>query len=262
MATAEAAGYMIGQDPVYTDDQITRYATEDPTIFVEFFAPPQVNPGDPDPDFQRYLDLYDELRGRLLEQGLQGYIPEVVDSDADDNWVAFGVPEGLYTLTEVAKSFPAGFDGRDWAWMLSRVLMVLDVGNRRPKLDERNFLVHPKGHGVVLLGWQPIEDPTVYPLEELRILMEKYLATGKDADQQIKLIGGLDKAFRKNRQGQYAVKIDPDGDLLGYAEAFAEYKAKLVQLYGPPQFRGLEIDPNSVGYLEVESQKVRELFGD
>lgn len=259
MATPEDAGYSIGESPFYEDDQIARYATDDQTVFVEVFTPPPVGPGEPAPDFQRYLDLYDELRTRLLDRGLEAYIPEMIDSDVDEHWVAFGLPEGgLYTLPEVAKSFPLGLDGRDWAWIIRRVLMVLDVGNRRPRFDEQNFLIHPEGHGIVLLGWQPIEDPDLYPLDFLHGLMEKYLVDSVDAGEQTELVRKLADAFKRNRQGQYAVKIDPDGLLLGYREALSEYEMKLERLYGPPRFRELTLDIDSAPYLEDEAGSVRD----
>lgn len=256
MATPEDAGYTISAKPIYEDGQITRYATQDPTVFIEFFTPPQQLIGDPPPDFQKYLDLYDGMRTELLEQGLEAYVPEVLDSDIEDLWIAFGVSEGLYSIDEVAKNFPDGLNGRDWAWMLRRVFIVLDVAGRRPNLDRRNFLVHPENHDIVLLGWDPIEDPDVYPLAQLAELMEDLLMDSVDSASQIELIRKMEQAYRRNRRGQHQIKLDPEQNLFGYEDALSEYELKLQHLYGPPKFRPLILDEGSKPFLSEESELV------
>ena len=275
MVSPQEAGYKLSDQPVYEDDQLARYATEDPTIFVEIFVPPEdsstgVDPrlqfsmsvppsGQQGPDFSRYIDLYEALRGRLLEAGLEAYIPEVLEYDIEDHWVAFGVEPGLYSLESVRSSFPNGINGRDWAWMTTRILRVLREGGRRNNLVEENLLVHPEGHGVVLLGWQPVEDPDVYPLDQLKDLMEKHMLKSVDGLQQIDLLGKLSSAFKENRIGQENLKLNADRQLFGYGMALRDYKLKLVRLYGPDSFHELVVDRDfSIGYLEDESKLVRD----
>lgn len=258
MAQPEELGYILSEAPVYKDGQLERYATDDPTIFVERFEAPIVEPGEPEPDFSRYLDIYEGMRSRLLEQSLEAYIPEVVDSDIEDHWVAFGIPSGLYSLREVRNSFPDGLDGRDWAWILRRILMVLETANRRPDLTEENILVHPDGHGIVLLGWHPIEDPDVYPLDQLKELMDRMLLKSVDSKQQISFVTKAAKSYRSNRKGQYQIKLDSGGTLFGYDAALREYELKLRNLYGPPKFRAMELDENfSIPYLSEESERLQ-----
>ena len=192
-----------------------------------------------------------------MDRGLQAYIPEVIDSDEEDLWVAFGLEEGAYSLVEVANRRSGGLDGRDWAWMLRRVLMVLEAGGRQPNLDERNFLVYPSAHGIVILGWQPQPDPSLYPLDQLTELMVNYLVEAKDADELIHLVRGFSKAFRSNRDGQSQLKIDPDGSLFSYQNALDELTFKLSRLYGPPSFHELELDSEAAVYLAAESRTVR-----
>lgn len=261
MTMPEDSGYILSEDPIYEDGQIRRHATDDSEIFVEFFSFLPAISGSLPLGLQEYLESYGELRGILLDRGLSSYIPEVVDYDLDDSWIAFGIPEGLYSLPEVAKSFPDGLDGRDWAWMFRRALMVLDAGTRRPRISEQNFLVHPEGHGIVLLGWQPVEDPDSYPLDELHRLMESYLADTVDAAQQIDLVSKMEIAYRKNRDGHKDARIDPEGMLFGYETALNEYEMKLRTLYGPPKFRALTVGPSSEPFLQQESKNVAASLG-
>lgn len=259
MAKPEAADYILSVDPIYRDGQIARYATQDPTVYIEVFTPPTAKPGDPDPDFNNYLEIYDNLRSKLLERDFEAYTPEIIDSDTEDYWVAFGIPEGLYSLEDVAASFPDGIDGRDWAWMIRRILMVLQIGGTRANLVAKNILVHPEEHGVVILGWPPIEDHSVYPLDQLKELMERFLAKSVDAKSQIDLVAKMADAYRANRTGQYQLKIDPTKPLFSYADALREYDLKLRHLYGAPKYRHLVLDDDfSMPFLEDESRLIRE----
>lgn len=275
MVSPQEAGYRISDSPVYEDEQLARYATDDPTVFIEIFTPPEtgtaaadpklqfsmgIPPGaDQEPDFSKYINIYEGLRTRLMELDLQGFIPEIVDSDLDDYWVAFGVDPGLYSLEAVLESFPDGLHGRDGAWITKRILMVLEVAGRRNNLVPGNILIEPKNHGVVLLGWQPIEDPDVYPLDQLRDILEKSLAKTKDSAQQIEFIGKIAEAFKENRVGQENLKQDSSRGLFGYEDAMREYTMKLRQIYGPDKFHHMELDPDcSLSYLYDESRLARE----
>lgn len=248
--------YSILPDPIYEDSQIKRYATDDPTVYIESFEPPAVGPGDPAPDFSRYIEIYGSMREKLFKEKLHNFIPEIVDYDVDEHWVAFAIPEGGYKLSEVLKSFPNGIDGRDWAWMFRRALMVLQVSKRRPSLREENFLVYPEGHGIVLLGWHPIEEDR-FPLDELKELMDNYLSGSIDCSQQKTLVENLAFAYRKNRVGQLPLKENEkeSEDLFSYDDALREYTMKLERLYGLPKFHPMAVDSDlSKGFLEDESQ--------
>lgn len=274
MVSPLEAGYRISDQPVYEDDQLARYATDDPTVFIEVFTPPEpgvaadpklqfsmsIPPGaDAEPDFSKYIDLYEDLRIRLMALDLQGFIPEIVDSDLDDYWVAFGVDPGLYSLEAVRASFPDGLKGRDAAWITKRILMVLEVAGRRNNLVPGNLLIHPEKHGIVLLGWQPIEDPDLYPLDQLKALLEANLAKTKDCAQQIEFIAKASEAFKENRVGQENLKIDSSRGLFGYGDVIREFTMKLRQIYGPDKFHELKVDPDySLTYLHDESRLLRD----
>jgi len=248
------ADYTILPDPVYEDSQIKRYATDDPTLYIESFEPPALAPGDPVPDFSRYIEIYSSMRDKLMEKKLHGFIPEIVDYDVDEHWVAFGIPEGGYRFSEILKSFPYGIDGRDWAWIFKRVLMVLQVSKRRPDLREENFLVYPEQHGVVLLGWHPIEGSD-FPLDQLKALMDEYLSGSVDSFQQKSLVENLSFEYKKNRVGQLPLKESEDAELFSYDDALREHMMKLERLYGPPKFHPMAVDPAlSTPYLLKESE--------
>ncbi|MBW4718376.1 adenylate cyclase [Saccharothrix obliqua] len=102
---------------------------------------------------RRFTDEHDWLRP---------YYPELVDTgDVRRGERAFTVLEplvdGFVTLADVRRAFPAGLDGRDWAWMHRRLLRAVAGAHRaglvHGAIVADNVLVHPAQHGVVLAGW-------------------------------------------------------------------------------------------------------------
>jgi len=249
-------GYKLSSDPIYEDTQLKRFATDDPYLFVETFEVPELGQGASAPNFDRYREIYDNMRERLLNVQLQSFVPEMVDADSDDCWAAFGVPKDLYTVSEFAKSYLGGITGRDWAWILRRMLMVLHKARRRPSITEENMLIHPEGHGLVLLGWQPVEDDQSYPLDEILEVMQRQLKSGDDTDLQINFVEKVSERFKKNRRSPQDLKSDPQIKLplFGYDDVLREFEMLLEHLYGPRKFHKSKIDPAlSLPYLQRES---------
>lgn len=64
---------------------------------------------------------------------------------------------GWFSLEQVLGTYVGGLDGRDWAWMLRRVLRALvgvhELGLVHGAVVASNVLIHPEQHGVVLAGW-------------------------------------------------------------------------------------------------------------
>ncbi len=64
---------------------------------------------------------------------------------------------GFVTLAQVKRAYPAGLDGRDWAWMYRRLLRALAgahlAGLVHGAVFADNVLIQPERHGVVLAGW-------------------------------------------------------------------------------------------------------------
>ncbi len=100
---------------------------------------------------------------------LTPYYPRVVDASGpvgrDER--AFTVLEplvdGFVTLADVRRAFPAGLDGRDWAWMHRRLLRAVAGAHRaglvHGAIVAENVLVHPEQHGIVLVGWSFAVEP-------------------------------------------------------------------------------------------------------
>lgn len=97
-----------------------------------------------------------EAARTLTGAGLAAFGPAIVDTGVVDGraWTAYRVPEGMHTLRAVRAAYPAGLDGRDWAWMARRILIALDAAERlRGDVGLDTVLIHPDSHGVVLTGW-------------------------------------------------------------------------------------------------------------
>lgn len=256
MALPIEAGYRVSKDPIYSENQLSRFATDLPDTFIEVFEEPQS--GDGDGNLGRYLEAYEKMRARLLEQKYESYIPEIVDSDEEDNWVAFAVVEGGYTLDELIKSHPDGIVGRDWAWIVRRILTVLILAERKPDLRLENLLIHPLGHGVILLGWQPEEDPTSFPLDNLAKLMAAYSDGSRESDEILTFVRQSGKDYRKNRVDHLDLKVDSGGsDLLSYQRILEEFQLKLQRLYGARKFHELTVSELSTPYLSKESEELQ-----
>ena len=97
---------------------------------------------------------------------LRPYYPRMLDSFVQED-PSSGVQrrvnvltartDGWHTLEEVAAAYPAGLDGRDWAWMHRRLLWTVAgahlAGQTHGAILPANVLIHPAQHGVNLIGW-------------------------------------------------------------------------------------------------------------
>lgn len=251
MATSESLGYN-ADTLVYRSLQFSRYATEDPTVFVERFQMLD------DSSFEEYLAKYETMRMQLIEEGMGAFVPEVVDYDGDDKWIAFGVVEGLYSLKQVLEIFPEGLNGADWAWMARRVLMILSRSPLQSHISIENILVHPENHGIVVLGWAPFSDADDLQLARLAKVTERTLIKSVDSQKQIDFLTKAAESYALAQQ------LDRDGvyrSTFNYDDALLEYNLKLSQLYGPRRFREFKIDKTSLtpaqnGYLSLESSLI------
>lgn len=97
---------------------------------------------------------------------LPPYVPKVHDSFTHIDpatgqhrriTVLGALTEGFVSLAQVHRAYPGGLDERDWAWMHRRLLRVLaathHLGWVHGALSPENVLIHPRQHGVVLVGW-------------------------------------------------------------------------------------------------------------
>ena len=264
MSKPEHAGYELSESPIFKDLRITRYATDDPTVYVEFYPTLMgqteivlVNPdadandepfGDATeelPAFAAYLKTYDRIREKLLNENVEFLSPEVIDSDVADCWAVFAIPDGFYTLREALKSFPDGkMDARDVAWMVKRFLILLKVTESSPYPTLDNFLVSPEGHSIVLIGNYDhfIPNRVAHPLLHLADLMTILI---NQADQNaVKQIDFIKKAANSLIKSQNSsLKTGRSLDF-GYADVLREFSIKLEDVYGPPRYHHLELDPN------------------
>lgn len=104
----------------------------------------------------RATDAVLQAARALGAQGLGAFGPDIVDRGQVDGraWVAYRIPAGLHSLREVRAAYPRGLDGRDWAWMVRRILMAVaaaDGAHADVGLD--TVLIQPEQHGVMLTGW-------------------------------------------------------------------------------------------------------------
>lgn len=132
-------------DRVWSTPGTVAYRAEDPRVRVEIAR--RVGTG---PQPLRFL------HDALAAGGMGAFVPEVLESAITDGhqWVAYRLPAGMRSLVEVHAAYPAGLDGRDWAWMARRILMTLAAANRtHGALTLDTVLIHPADHGVMLTGW-------------------------------------------------------------------------------------------------------------
>ncbi|MFI6866388.1 hypothetical protein [Nocardia sp. NPDC050406] len=97
---------------------------------------------------------------------LRPYFPELVDTVDHVDTVSgetrtvnvLGAPtDEFVSLEEVRAAYPHGLDPRDYAWMHRRLLRCLAgaalAGWVHTAIAPANVLIHPRLHGVVLVGW-------------------------------------------------------------------------------------------------------------
>lgn len=163
--------------------------------------------------------------GQLTAGGLSPFGPEIIDTGVVDGrtWSAYRLPEGLHTLREVRAAYPAGLDGRDWAWMARRILIAIGAaGQPNGDVNQDTVLIHPEQHGVVLTGWG---GQTVDPL----------IADKCDHLDGEDLAGLFDTmlAATETRQRHFA----RGATTLPPKRWLAEYDLLLRQLYGDRRYR-------------------------
>ncbi|MFT3887426.1 MAG: hypothetical protein QM713_04590 [Arachnia sp.] len=175
----------------------------------------------------------------LSDAGLGAFAPAVVDRGAVAGraWVAsrlLGGPLGgsfsftsarkapteaaeLRSLRQVRAAYPAGLDGRDWAWMARRILMALDAaGVQHGAIGLDTVLIHPDHHGVVLDGWGESDQPDG---PAVSALFDELLAPSE------------------TRQRRFAT----GSAALAPGRRLREYDLLLGALYGPRRFRRFEL---------------------
>lgn len=73
--------------------------------------------------------------------------------------------DGFVTLDDVAKAYPSGIEGRDWSWMMRRLLAILaaaDAVNRvHANIAGANVLINPVDHRVILVNWTDSDTGTI-----------------------------------------------------------------------------------------------------
>lgn len=262
MSKLEVSDYTLSDTPIYQDVDIARYSTDDPTVYVEFYTALQgqteivlVNPdadandepfGDATeeiPAFAAYLREYDRIREKLMAEDVEFLSPEIIDSSVEDCWAAFAIPDGFYTLSEVVKSFPSGkLPARDVAWMVKRALIVLKIVEKCPSFHPDNFLVGPDAHSIILIGkyLSPPSNRIADPLVELRDLMDVVVSESDRNGRE--LVDFMDRSAMSyyRAYGTYLVTGEMS---FTYSNLVKEFSLKLEDIYGPPRYHHLEVDP-------------------
>ncbi|PWD51523.1 hypothetical protein C8046_13510 [Serinibacter arcticus] len=175
-------------------------------------------------------------------RGPQGRRAAVVIED-------LGTGTGHVSLEQVLAAHPGGLDGRDWAWMMRRLLWLVagahDAGLVHGAIAPANVLIAPSDHRVVLAGWgmstpsggrlpaRMASEAAAYPPEAdgavtgaldvwmLAHLMERMLRP--DEARQRRFARGC---------RQTAPRMRPTA-----ADLSAEYDDLLDRLHGPRTFR-------------------------
>lgn len=263
MSKPEHAGYELSDKPIYQDVDIARYATDDPTVYVEFYTSllgqtetvlvnPDADENDEPfgsateelPAFAAYLKEYDRIREKLMAEDVEFLSPEIIDSDVENCWAAFAIPSGFYTLSEAVKSFPDGkMDARDVAWMLKRALIVLKITEKSPVFHPDNFLVSPEGHSIVLIGkyQSGTFSKPADQLFQLRDLMSRIVGDDDvNGREQVQFLTRSANS-RYHAYKRYLATGEMNFD---YTDLVKEFSLKLEDIYGPPRYHQLELDPD------------------
>lgn len=167
------------------------------------------------------IDAFTRPVASLAAHGMAAFAPHVLDQGVLDGrgWVCWTVSDELIPLTDVHAAFPAGLDGRDWAWMARRIAMTLDTaGQMHGALDATTVLIHPGEHGVVLTGWGANGTAGV----------------GTDSAA---LAGLFDQMLTHARDGERQRTFASRAGALSAGKFLAEYDLLLTHLYGPRTYR-------------------------
>lgn len=149
---------------------------------------------------------------------------------------------GFVNLAHVLERFPAGIDGRDFAWMLRRLLRAVAATNQagwtHGSITPANVLIHPQMHGVVLTGWStavPNGKPVRVHDPDLAGNPTNDMAAVRALAQQLLHPTATDHARETDR-----LPNDP-------VAALPAYDAALERLYGPRTWREFPFPTNGPG---------------
>ncbi|WP_405493517.1 hypothetical protein [Nocardia sp. NBC_00511] len=196
---------------------------------------------------------------------LRPYFPELVDT-VDHIDAATGehrtvnvlgaLTDGFVTFEEVRAAYPDGLDPRDYAWMHRRLLRCLAgaalAGWVHTAISPANVLVHPRQHGIVLVGWSFATRPGNPAAATMKSLdyppeIRDAVSPATDIHQAHRLMLTMlgDRARDSDTDAMRAFaagclqtdpRLRPDAaDLLG------EFDDLLDRLYGKRRFRPFEL---------------------
>ncbi|WP_414943667.1 adenylate cyclase [Amycolatopsis sp. cmx-11-32] len=190
---------------------------------------------------------------------LRPYYPRLIDTSGP---VARGdrafsvldpLVDGFTTLADIAKAFPDGLDGRDYAWMHRRLLRAVAGAHRagvvHGHLTADNVLVHPERHGIVLAGWSFAVEEGVLPLaadKSIDYPPEVHKGLPMTAATDVHMLHRLMLSLlapRETRQREFATWCTQEapGQRPDAADLLDEYDNLLAELYGPRTFRSFTI---------------------
>ena len=206
-----------------------------------------------------------ELAGKPLRAHFPTLVEHVLLSDASGARRQVNVlraEEGVFSLAEVIRAYPAGLAPADAAWMFNRVLAALgslhSLGMVHGAVTPAHVLVRPSDHNGLLVGWcasgsagEPLKlrspayaadyPPEVAAREPATPATDLFMA----AACMIRLLGGdpahgaLPPAVPRPIANLLRACMLPAPQRRP-AEAWAvfdDFHELLGQLYGPPQFR-------------------------
>lgn len=146
-------GVYLLRERLRSTDDIAVYATDVAGVRIDIARRPLAN---------SRTHVLGRIRRGLERARLGGFVPEVVDAGEVDGraWTAHRTPDGLVPLRDVRAAYPAGLDGRDWAWMARRLLLVRAAAPLpHGGLDLDTVQIHPSGHRVMVTGWGRAPSP-------------------------------------------------------------------------------------------------------
>lgn len=156
---------------------------------------------------------------------------------------------GFISLEQVLAVHPGGLDGRDWAWIMRRLLWLVagahDAGLVHGAIAPGNVLISPVAHRVVLAGWGMSTTPgallparmaseaAAYPPEADGVVTGA-LDVWMLAQLMTRMLRPDETAQRRFARGcrQQAPGMRPSA-----ADLSAEYDDLIDRLYGPRTFR-------------------------
>jgi hypothetical protein len=150
--------------------------------------------------------------------------------------------DGFYTLAEVLKIKGHRLDGRDYAWMVRRVMAALTevwfAGYAHCAVTADNVMIRPEDHSVVLVGgtFSTKLGKKISPqLKTVRYLEDNATSITDSIQLSDLSLEVLDESYisegqRKFFQGNLKFPAEP-------ATLLREYDGLLERLYGPRRFR-------------------------